>query len=97
MKRNIDIEVEYAFTNKVKEYIDKDYVFNTKTMAGLGHELCRVDLKHGCNFVRIWLTNVFSSSIGNHVVLKVGGLKMDKGIYETIFTDELEIIEEIEL
>lgn len=46
-------EINKIYTEEVKSYLNKGYIFNTSTMAGSQGEIVRVDLTNGKEVVRV--------------------------------------------
>lgn len=90
-------EINRIFTEEVKAYIDKGYVFNTPTMSGSQGEIARVDLTNGVEVVRIRIQNYGMIDTVKIIVEKFakGFCKDNFDDYDTIWNDRGEAIKEI--
>lgn len=90
-------EINKIYTEGVKSYLDKGYVFNTSTMAGSQGEIARVDLTNSKEVIRIRIQNFGMIDTVKIIIEKFGkGFCKDNFVdYDTIWNDAGEIIKEM--
>lgn len=96
-------DINRKFTEKVTEYIAKDYTINSHTMAGSQGEIGKIDLVKGNELIRIWLDTEHdwkwkdeNGFYGNKIMLRVSRWvkDYDPRIDETVWMSHLNHIEE---
>ena len=96
MKRT---ELDVIFTNKVNEYLAREYVFNTNTMGGSQGEIAHVDLRKGDEILRIVMDGKYDWRNGDKIHILVGRntnrVNLDRESSETIWNNDLETIEDL--
>lgn len=91
MKRN---EIYKIYNDKVKEYMDNGYCIYPYTMGGSQGEICKIDLFKGKEVIRIYMDHEPSfEEYFDYLFIVVGKYMQGKYENDTIWTDDLEIIE----
>ncbi len=96
MKRT---ELDTIFTAKVNEYLANGYMINTNTMGGSQGEIAHIDLRKGDEILRIVMERKYDCLTGDKIHIKVGRntnrVRLDRESCETIWNQDLEIIEDL--
>lgn len=85
-------DVDRAFTDTVKQYLDKGYTIRTSHMSGSQGEIAKVDLTNGAEVIRVLLDHMYASSGGNGLMLIAGRITDNLTRYTSIWNNHLEVL-----
>lgn len=94
-------EINTIFTQKVAEYINKGYTFNSNTMSGTQGEIAKVDLRKGTEVIRVRLDTITHECrpavvliVGRNTDERIANNTERNGGWYTMWNGKLEVIEE---